>query len=227
LVLVSTYVGGVADDVCSILSLPKFKGLVVDTGSVKRPILEAVLNSPVDTSRYVPGHPMAGRNEPGPVTASADIMRDKVFLLCEHPDIRETAPDRVQAWLSAIGFRPYRIDAESHDAILSISSHLPHVVAYALGRQLAELGSVVAGEDIDALSGRSIRSILDFASPNFAMWESILFANRGAVLKQGRALSSSLDALLDAVEADDLPRLKSLLEQGSAGRGILFNETAS
>jgi prephenate dehydrogenase len=218
LVIVANYVNDIAVTVCKVLEDEKFSGLVVDTGSVKESIIKEVLQKSQHADRFVPGHPMAGRNEPGPSTASADIMRDQTFLLCEHPNIRPGAIESVEVFLSLIGFKPHRVAARDHDAILSVSSHLPHILAYALAGQLDEVGLRTDSEDLDSLSGRSIRTMVDFASPNFAMWEDILLANKSSVLDEGRQLARRIEVILSAIATNDIEALKQYLNKGALGR---------
>jgi prephenate dehydrogenase len=222
LVIVANYVADVAQTVANILALDRFKGLVLDTGSVKAPIIRDVLSNTEVASRYIPGHPMAGRNEPGPQTASADIMDGKTFLLCHHPQLEIKNLSAVDEFLRSINFNTHQIRAEDHDAILSLSSHLPHILAYTIAGQIDELGSDMAESDFNALCGRSIRTIVDFASPNFTMWEQIVCANKTAILHEGRRLVDNLEEFLAAIDDEDTDCLRDLFRQGASGRSRLL-----
>jgi prephenate dehydrogenase len=222
LVIVCTYVRDIAQVIGNIFEVPGFSGLVLDAGSVKKEVVDQVLEKTSHADRYIPGHPMAGRNASGPQEGSYEIMAGQRFLLSEHPKMTLSNLTAVEAFLSNLSFKTKIISVERHDEILSLTSHFPHVLAYMLGHQLNALASRVPTQEIEALSGRSIRTLVDFSSPNTTMWEQILIANKANILAAGSSIISTLEGLLEAVENEDEEALRAVLAEGAKGRALLL-----
>jgi prephenate dehydrogenase len=223
LVIVCTYVRDTAKIISEILNMPDFEGVVLDAGSVKKTIIDEVLATTDRADRYIPGHPMAGRNVAGPHSGSPEIMTRQKFLLSDHPVMNLSHLSSVERFLTRITFDTKIINAERHDEILSVTSHFPHVLAYALARQLNGLSNSVPMPDLGALSGRSIRTVIDFSSPNTAMWEQILIANKDNIIREGEDIISTLTDILDAVRNDDEAALRKIFQEGADGRAQLLS----
>jgi prephenate dehydrogenase len=208
-VFVCTPVRAVAAIVVSLLSSPGSRCVVIDAASVKRPVIDAVLGQAA-AGRFVPGHPMAGSARSGPQHASAAVLKDAAFVLTPHARLDADALERGRDLLDALGFRVVLVDPDEHDAAVSLTSHLPHALAYALALRLAEarLGEDErAWAELDALSGRSLRTITYFASANTTLWSEILLANAAAVrdqIERTRATLAELGALIGAGDAEAL-----------------------
>src|SRR6202012_1191627 len=90
-----------------------------------------------DLTRYVPGHPLAGRERSGPAAARADLFLGRTWALCPAPEPSPAAVAAVTALAAACGAEPVVTDAATHDHWVALISHAPHVVAAALAAQLA------------------------------------------------------------------------------------------
>ncbi|HEU4356404.1 MAG TPA: prephenate dehydrogenase/arogenate dehydrogenase family protein, partial [Actinomycetota bacterium] len=103
--------------------------VVTDVGSVKSHITSAVLAGadPAHLPRFVGGHPMGGSERSGPDRASPSVLDGIVWVLCGTERTDPAAIDRLAAWLEKVGASPVRMDAERHDRLVAIVSHLPQV----------------------------------------------------------------------------------------------------
>jgi prephenate dehydrogenase len=194
--------------------------LVLDTGSAKREVVEAMRRTVPAQAHAVGGHPVAGTERPGPVGADASRLRGATFVLCP---VRDDGPalDRGRALAAAVGAIGVEMDAEAHDRVIARTSHLPHLAACAL--------SIVTGERVPD-EGQAIRLL---ASTGFAgatrlvagdppMIAAFLHANREQV---GRALSDLVEELRRLGEAIDDPDPEALvaeLARGRAARGAVI-----
>jgi prephenate dehydrogenase len=119
--------------------------VVTDVGSVKGPLvrrLEALFSpDPSSRSRFVGGHPIAGRETSGVKAASANLFSDALCILTPTDRTDPKALETIQQFWEAIGSRTVSMEPEAHDRILSVVSHLPHLVAYALVNTVLELES--------------------------------------------------------------------------------------
>lgn len=190
-----------------------------DVGSAKaQPQADAEAHG-VDLSRYVGGHPVAGRERSGPAAAHGDLFVGRPWVLTPTAAAAADAIDDVRALALACGAVPVEMSADDHDAALATVSHLPHVVASLLAAQL-----VTASEQTVALGGTGLHDTTRVAAGDAGLWTDILAANSGhlaAALRAFAADANQMVAALEAVAAGDRAALATLtrsLEAGSAGR---------
>lgn len=214
---------GVLPKVCveALAAAPK-DCVVTDVGSAKQVVADAVHGDP----RFVGGHPLAGAEAGGVAHARADLFDGAVWYLVPSPRTEGLLFERLHRTLVALGAQPAAIDADVHDRLMAVISHLPHVVANVLVAQ-ATRALDEDGESLPA-TGPSFRDATRVAGANPAIWPDILLANRDAVTvaldEAIERLAAARDALLDddhaAVEAAQhaaLHERRALLEVGLEG----------
>lgn len=213
IVFVATPVSTIAGLVRRLLETGDGDGpVVVDTGSVKLPMVNALSGLP-GADRYVPGHPLSGSHLSGPSAASGDIIGGRVFVLTPTPATGARALDRASAFLTALGAEVVIVDPETHDRALALTSHLPHVVAYALVEAFADMEASI-GRDAVALAAKSFRAQTIYAASDPEMWADIMIANRGQ-------LNQALDDLIARLEDH-----RALIERGDKDEIMRRIETA-
>jgi prephenate dehydrogenase len=192
------------------------EAIVSDVASVKSHVklqVEAAAD-PSDLHRYVGGHPMGGSERSGPDHASASVLDGAVWVLDEAA--APEALERMEAWVSELGARPVRLDAERHDRLVAVVSHLPQVASTALmGLAAAE----EAGEpEILLLAAGGFRDLTRLAASNPRLWSDILLANRDATL---RALDLYIERLLglrDLVEGESAAAVEQAFAEAKDAR---------
>ncbi len=186
-------------------ALPK-NSVVTDVGSVKGPLvrrLEATFSpDPSTRSRFVGGHPIAGRETSGVEAASANLFAGALCILTPTDRTLPHAVETVKRFWEAIGSRTVSMDPDAHDRILAIVSHLPHLVAYTLVNTVLDLQS--KNGDLLSYSGGGLRDFTRVAASSPEMWRDICLFNR--------------DNLLAVIEAYEkiLDRLKRLMVEGNS-----------
>jgi len=160
--------------------------VVTDVGSTKREIVAAIGDEP----RFVGGHPLAGAETAGVENARPDLFEGARWYLTPTGATGGLLYDRLQRILAEIGARPQAIDASEHDRAMATTSHLPHVIANVLAREVEQtLGE--GGERLPEV-GPSLRDATRVAGANPAIWEDIFLANRAAVADAAAAAAASL-----------------------------------
>ena len=160
--------------------------VVTDVGSTKREIVAAIGDEP----RFVGGHPLAGAETAGVGNARADLFDGARWYLTPTASTGGLLYDRLQRVLAEIGARPQAIDASEHDRAMATTSHLPHVVANVLARQVE--GTLGAdGERLPEV-GPSLRDATRVAGANPAIWEDIFLANRELLAEAADTAAASL-----------------------------------
>jgi prephenate dehydrogenase len=186
--------------------------VVTDVGSVKSPLVDTLPGLLPPGCVYVGSHPMAGSHERGMSHARADLFERAVCIVTEASDALAGA--RVVAFWEALGARVVRRTAAQHDAEVAWVSHLPHLLAFAFARSLAQAPSAAA-----ELAGAGFRDFTRIARSDAELWADILTANRKALAAPLGAAGAQLEAIARLLEAGDAEGLDRLL---SAARSALF-----
>ncbi len=198
------------------LALAAAGTLVTDVASVKGALCDAVADLPDEkTAHFVPGHPIAGSERHGVAAARADLFRAHRVILTplEHTDV-DAVTAVTQLWESA-GASVQTMSVSEHDAILAATSHLPHVLAYALVDALA---ASPTRDDIFRFAAGGFRDFTRIASSDPVMWRDIALANREPLLAAIDEFSEHLDALRRAIDDGDGAALDKTFGSAKAAR---------
>jgi prephenate dehydrogenase len=191
---------------------------VTDVGSVKAGVLDALWERPLDLTRYVGSHPMAGSHHSGPVTADGELFVDRTWVVTPHRKSSEESTERVVELVRACRARLVTLDVDDHDAAVARVSHLPHLVSVLMAGHLTN----VPEEDL-VLAGQGLRDVTRIAGGDPGLWQQIVSANSTAVLRELRQVAVSLDRLISAVDtaaSDPAPSDSALgreLQRGVVG----------
>ena len=197
---------------------------VSDVVSVKARLQLEVERTGVDLSRFVPGHPLAGREVSGAAAATADLFADRVWALCPS---QFTDPDRlelVRAVVTALGAVAVVTTPESHDVAVALTSHTPQVVSSLVAAGLDPL------EEADVrLSGQGLRDVTRLASSDPDLWTEILTSNAGPVAASLDGLIWRLGQVRDGLRqgGSGAAAVREALVAGNAGASNVAINTAS
>lgn len=190
--------------------------LITDAGSTKGDVVaaaRAVLGARID--RFVPGHPIAGREVHGPDAALATLYDDRDVILTPLPENPPQAIERVRAAWADCGARVTTMSVERHDRVLAAVSHLPHLLSYALVAQIVDSADATLKLD---LAGAGFRDFTRIAASSPEMWRDIALANRVALLGELDAYLDIVAGLREAVDAGDGEALEALFDKASRTR---------
>jgi len=198
--------------------------VVTDVGSVKGTVVQAARTAlSGHFPNFVPGHPIAGTERSGVEASFASLYVGRRVVLTPLPETRPEALARVRSMWQAAGADVVDMSVEHHDEVLAATSHLPHLLAYALVDMLAQLNG---SHEIFSYAAGGFRDFTRIASSDPVMWRDISVANRdaiGAMLKRFRA---ELDGLIKSVSAGNADALQELFARAKAARdGLMNNET--
>jgi len=175
---------------------------VTDAGSVKKPICAALSGE----SRFAGSHPIAGSEQSGFEHAMGDLFDGRICVVCPG-DASETTVSRVTRFWQGLGMKIRHLDADEHDRILALTSHLPHILA-----------SVTAGcvpSEYLEYAGTGFRDTTRIAAGSGAIWTSILLENRDACLAAMDAAEHGLASMREAIRVQDAGRLREIWEQSA------------
>ena len=195
--------------------------LVTDVGSTKGELLRRI-----DDPRFVGGHPIAGAETAGVEHARADLFEGAVWYLTPLAHSEGLLYERLHRFVVDVGARPVALDADTHDGLVAVFSHLPHVLANVLASQAATRLSD-HGEALRQV-GPSFRDMTRVAGANTAMWSDIYRSNRRAIVEEIRAFRAELEEVERRLEGGDVAGWndraredrRELLETGAEGEAV-------
>jgi cyclohexadieny/prephenate dehydrogenase len=189
--------------------------IVTDVGSVKGAVIDAVRARMPAHTFYVPGHPIAGTEHSGPDAGFAALFKGRWHILTPLADPRPNyaqAVDRVEAFWRALGADVERMDAEHHDVVLAVTSHLPHLIAFNIVAMAEDLESVTESEVVK-YSASGFRDFTRIAASDPVMWRDVFLNNREAVLEVLGRFTEDLAALQRAIRWGEGDTLYALFDR--------------
>ena len=178
------------------------RGVVIsDVGSSKASVA-AALAAALPGHRIIPAHPVAGTEQSGPDAGFATLFRNRWCIVTPPADVDPADLARLIALWEAFGARVETMDAEHHDLVLAVTSHLPHLIAYTIVGTASDLERVTQSEVIKYSAG-GFRDFTRIAASDPTMWRDVFLTNRDAVLDMLGRFSRDLAELETAIRADD------------------------
>lgn len=176
--------------------------VVTDMASIKGTIVDAA--QPF-YPRFVPGHPIAGSEHSGVQAANSNLFQGREVILTPLEGTEPTAIAAVAALWIAAGARVTQMSVADHDAALAASSHVPHMLAYALTAMLG-------GHLLEPMKhgGGALRDMTRIAGSDPVMWRDIALTNRDAILNAMDAVSTEHDRLRTLIAESDGAALEAL-----------------
>jgi len=192
------------------------QAVVTDVGSTKGEVVALAREELRDRfPRFVPGHPIAGREASGVEAAVADLFRAARVVLTPAAATAPDAVDLVKACWEAAGARVASMPAERHDRIFAAVSHLPHVLSFALVSELAERAYA---EELLGFAAGGFRDFTRIAASSPEMWRDIALQNRAALLEELDRYGARLAVFRELIARGDGPGLERLMTEARTAR---------
>lgn len=220
MVVLATPVGSMAEILSAIAPYLAKQAVVTDVGSVKGTIAAAARAAlGAKLSGFVPGHPIAGTERTGVEASFSSLFVGRRVVLTPLPETSTEAVTRVRTMWQAAGADVVSMSVEHHDIVLAATSHLPHLLAYALVDMLARLDD---SREIFSFAAGGFRDFTRIASSDPVMWRDISLANRAAITDMLKKYRAEVDSLITAVAAGDGEKLQSLFARAKVARDALM-----
>jgi prephenate dehydrogenase len=170
---------------------------VSDVASTKTRLQRDVESEAPDIGRYVPGHPLAGREVSGPAAARADLFADRVWALTPGPSTDPTRTAQVAGLVESLGAVVVTTSPEEHDRAVALTSHTPQVVSSVVAAGLDGLGAAEV-----RLSGQGLRDMTRLAGSDPDLWTEILTSNSAPVAAAIDGLIERLTVVRDGLRGE-------------------------
>ena len=194
-----------------IVALADHPGVVMDVGSVKGFIIQSVRKALGRLpANYVPCHPLAGSEKHGPEHAPQDLFRERLLILTPEPETAAAAVAAAERFWTGLGARLQVMTPGGHDTTLAATSHLPHLLAFAFMRSIAD--------DELQFSGGGFADFTRIAASSPELWWQIFQLNREPLLTALDTFAAEVSVLRQVLEAGDQVRGIGLLEEAARRR---------
>ncbi len=194
---------------------------VTDVGSVKGTIVRDVGPLLPESVHFVPGHPIAGTEHSGPESGFAELFDNRWCILTPPEGTDSSASERLRAFWQGLGSNVEMMDADHHDMVLAITSHVPHLIAFNIVNTAAHLERVTDSEVIKFSAG-GFRDFTRIAASDPTMWRDVFLNNREAVLEMLGRFTEDLIHLQRSIRYGDGETLFDLFSEArQVRRGIV------
>jgi len=216
LVILCTPLSQMRPRVLEMLPALKRGAIVTDVGSVKTSVVRELESLVAKAgAHFVGSHPMAGAEKTGVLAARADLFENAVCVVTPAKKSNVAAVRKVEAFWKSLGARTLRLGPEQHDALVSRSSHLPHIVAAALVSYILNPNHP---KPQSALCANGFRDTTRIASGSPEMWRDIALANRKNLSQSVDAFITELHTFQLALKKADTKAISKFLETAKARR---------
>jgi len=221
LIILCVPVGACGDVARQIGPALKAGTILTDVGSVKGAVVRDVTPHLPPGVHFIPGHPIAGTEHSGPESGFAELFDGRWCVLTPPAGADQAAVEKLAAFWKACGSQVEVMDAQHHDLVLAITSHVPHLIAYNIVNTARHLERVTDTEVIKFSAG-GFRDFTRIAASDPVMWRDVFLNNKEAVLEMLGRFSEDLTALQRAIRFGDGDTLYRLFaEARSVRRGII------
>ena len=222
LVILAVPVGGMADAARAMAPGLAPHAIVSDVGSSKAGV-GAALRAALPGHLVIPAHPVAGTENSGPAAGFASLFEGRWCIVTPASDAPDEAVATLTGFWQALGATVDTMDAEHHDMVLAVTSHLPHLIAYTIVGTASELEEVTESEVIKYSAG-GFRDFTRIAASDPVMWRDVFLANRDAVLATLQRFNEDLTVLQQAIRRGDGAKLEDWFTRTRAIRRSIIAE---
>ncbi len=208
--------------------------IITDVGSAKASVVTAARNAFGEVpANFVLGHPIAGTEKNGVEASFAELFQGRRVILTPLPHTATHALMQVRLLWRAVGAEVVEMGVEHHDEVLAATSHLPHILAYALVDTLVRMDTGMdvnpdfqrdQSEEIFRFAAGGFRDFTRIASSDPTMWRDICLANRTAIITLLERFRADLDTLTDFIRAGDSERILGVFTRAKAARDRCYQK---
>jgi prephenate dehydrogenase len=220
IIVVAVPLGAMRQVFTELRPVVKKGAIITDVGSAKGSVVTAARDELGSVfTRFVPGHPIAGTEESGVEAGFATLYQNRRVIITP---VEQTEQDAIsvidEMWRHCGAIIEY-LDVEHHDKVLAATSHLPHMLAFALVHYLSNLND---HEEIFRYAAGGFRDFTRIASGDPVMWRDVCLANGDTVVELIEQYQQELDLVKSAISAGEADELLRLFGRAKSKRDSLI-----
>ena len=199
----------------------KADAIITDVGSAKGSVVDAAKSALNNISNFIPGHPVAGTEKSGVDASFAELFEAHRVILTPTEETDPSSLEFIKTMWESTGADVVMMGVEQHDQVLAATSHLPHMLAYALVDCLASM------DDSDEIFCNAAGGFADFtriASSSPEMWHDICYSNRKGLLTVLNKFDEHIDQIRQAIQNEDSKTLLGIFNRAKQGRDNFMDQ---
>ena len=209
LIIIATPLSSYKDVILKIKDSLKSGIILTDVGSVKENIMNLIDKNIPENISWIPSHPIAGTEESGPESGFSELFNNRWCILTPSKKAKEKDISLLKTFWEKVGSKVDIMNSKQHDYILSITSHIPHLIAYNIVNT-----SLVAQEEkksaIVKYSAGGLRDFTRIAASNPIMWRDIFIQNKNNTSEMIDKFIKNLEDLKKAIKNEDGKKLEEI-----------------
>jgi len=209
LVVIATPLSSYEDVISKIKNSLKDGVILTDVGSVKENIINLIEKNIPESISWIPSHPIAGTEESGPEAGFSELFKNKWCILTPSKKAKEKDINLLQTFWEKIGSKVDIMEAKQHDYILSITSHIPHLIAYNIVNTSLNIQDEKESTIVKYSAG-GLRDFTRIAASNPIMWRDVFIQNKKNTSKMIDKFIENLEGLKKAIENEDGKKLEEI-----------------
>ena len=206
LIIISAPLSSYKEILLSIKSNLKEGSILTDTGSTKKEVNKIVNNLGLKNISWIASHPIAGTEYSGPAAGFSSLFKNRWCILSADNQVSKDKIENLEKFWSKLGSKVKIMSFEDHDYVLSLTSHLPHAVAYSIVRTAIN-NEEKFKNDVIQYSAGGLRDFTRIAASDPLMWKDIFIDNSENILKVLDNYSKNLDDIKSAIKNKDSEKL--------------------
>ena len=214
LIIISSPISSYKKIIFGIKDNLKLNSIIIDVASAKNQSIEIIeKNIEKKNISWIPCHPISGSEVSGPEYGKADLFKNKWCIITPTKKSLKKDIKKIIIFWKRLGSKIKIMKKKEHDQIFSITSHLPHIIAYNLVKTAMDLEKKGSNSKIVNFSAGGLRDFSRIASSNEIMWKDISIANNKFIIKNINYFIKNLNILKKLILKKDGNKLKNLFKK--------------
>ena len=209
LIIIATPLSSYEDVILKIKNSLKNGAILTDVGSVKENIINLIEKNISENVSWIPSHPIAGTEESGPEAGFSKLFQNRWCILTPSKKAKEKDINLLKIFWEKIGSRVDIMEAKQHDYILSITSHIPHLISYNIVNTTLSIQDKKESAVVKYSAG-GLRDFTRIAASNPIMWRDVFIQNKKNTSKMIDKFIENLRDLKKAIESEDGKKLEHI-----------------
>jgi len=206
LIIIASPLSSYKEILLSIQSNLKENVILTDTGSAKKEVNKIISNLNLKNINWIASHPIAGTEYSGPEAGFASLFKNRWCIISADKKVAEDKIKSLEQFWSKLGSKTKFMTFEDHDYVLSLTSHLPHAVAYSIVKTAINNEDKFK-DDVIQYSAGGLRDFTRIAASDPLMWKDIFIDNSDNILKVLDNYSKNLNEIKEAIKNKDSKKL--------------------
>ena len=212
LIIIASPLSSYKNVVLKIKSSLKNGAILTDVGSVKKKVIHLIEKNIPNNVSWISSHPIAGTEESGPESGFSELFKNRWCILTPSRKSKNKDVKLLKNFWKKLGSVVDVMDANKHDYILAITSHMPHLIAYNIVNTTLKIKNK-KDRNIVKYSAGGLRDFTRIAASNPIMWRDIFIQNRENTSKMIDKFIANLKDLKKAIKSKNEKKLEKIFTE--------------